>query len=316
MNQSKNEQHTVANLGTVDLNDVAAFVKVVASESFTQAARQLGVPKSAVSRRVSRLEEALGARLLQRTTRRLNLTDAGARYYRQANEALAALYDAKEAVEQLQAEPRGTVRITAPGDFHEFLAEPLRVFAARYPKIYVEAVLTGRRVDLVGEGFDLALRAGYLLDSSLRVRRLGDTPLVTMAAPAYLDRCGTPQRPEELADHTCILFRSEDGQSRWQLSGPDGERAVTVRGPVGSDDFALVRALAKLGAGIALVPLHSCVAELNAKELVRVLPTWSGPTGALFLVYPSSRQVPQRVVLLREHLYESLRNTFEQSVSS
>ena len=296
------------------MNDVAAFVKVVATTSFTQAALQLGVPKSAVSRRVARLEEALGARLLQRTTRRLNLTDAGARYYRQANEALAALDDAKEAVEELQSEPRGSVRITAPGDFHEFLGEPLREFAERYPKVYVEVVLTGRRVDLVGEGFDLALRAGYLLDSSLIARRLGMTPLVTMAAPAYLAQHGIPQRPEELADHTCILFRSEDGHSRWQLSGADGERAVTVRGPVGSDDFALVRALATLGAGIALVQLHSCIAELSARQLVRVLPAWTGPTGALFLVYPSSRQVPQRVVLLREHLFERLRKTFEQSV--
>jgi len=313
MDQSSIKQKTVAKIGTIDLNDVAAFVQVVTAASFTQAARQLGLPKSAVSRRVARLEDALGARLLQRTTRRLHLTDAGTHYYREATEALAALDDAKEAVGELQAEPRGTVRITAPGDFHDHLEEPLSEFAERYPKVYVEVVLTGRRVDLVGEGFDLALRAGHLLDSSLRVRRLGTTPLVTMAAPAYLERHGTPQRPEELANHTCVLFRSENGQSRWQLSGPDGERAVTVRGPVGSDDFALIRDLAKRGVGIALVPLHSCLADITANELERVLPAWSGPAGALFLVYPPSPQVPQRVVLLREHLYERLRTIFERA---
>jgi DNA-binding transcriptional LysR family regulator len=302
----KNE-HTVADKGTIDFNDVTAFTRVVEAASFTRAAAQLGLPKSVVSRRVARLEEALGARLLQRTTRRLQLTDAGTRFHQRAAAALAALDEAATCVGELQAEPRGTVRFTAPGDLQEHLAPALAEFAERYPDVEVEAVLTMRRVDLVAEGFDFALRAGTLRDSSFRARRIMSAPLGLIAAPAYLDRRGTPKTPDDLTKHDCVLFRPENGRSRWPLVKDNTERTVTVRGPIAGDDFAFVRSLTLCGVGIAFMPLLTCAADLAEGRLVRVLPAWRGPSGGLYLVYPTARLVPQRVLLLREHLYESLR---------
>lgn len=299
---------TVAALATIDLNDVAVFVRVVDGGSFTRAAEQLGLPKSAVSRRVARLEEALGARLLQRSTRRLHLTEAGTRYHQHATQALATLGDAATEIGELQDEPRGSVRLTAPPDLaFDYLTEPLAKFAKQYPKVAVELVLTVRRVDLVAEGVDFALRAGTLRDSSLIARRIVVTPLVPMAAQSYVARRGLPRQPEELARHDCILFRPENGRNRWTLIGPHGERTVSVTGPLAADDMRFVRELTLTGIGIGLIPMSTLAKPSQKKRLVRVLPEWCGPGGSLYLVYPAARHVPQRVMLLREHLFEHLR---------
>lgn len=295
---------SVAELATIDLNDVRVFVRVVATGSFTRAARELGLPKSAVSRKVARLEEALGARLLARSTRTLSLTEAGRRYHAHAVAALATLNDAASDIGELQQEPRGQVRITAPPDLaNDYLAQPIAKFVERYPRVSVELVLTARTVDLVAEGIDFALRAGTLRDSSLIARRIANTPLVPLASRSYVARRGLPREPEELDSHDCVLFRPENGRSRWVLRGARGERSVSVTGPVAADDMHFVTQLVTEGVGIGLVPLTECQDSRRKRRVVRVLPDWVGPSGGLYLVHAPARHVPQRTVLLREHLF-------------
>lgn len=289
-----------------DLNDVVALVRVVEAGSFTAAAAQLGLPKSAVSRRVARLEEALGVRLLQRTTRSLHLTDAGVAYHARAAGALAALTEARDVASEATGEPRGTVRLTAPVDMGGgVIAEVLTKFAREYPKVCVEVELTQRLVDLVSEGFDLAIRAGQLRDSSLVARRLGEATQLLVASPDYLKKRGTPKTVADLAKHDCILWRSRSGEAKWTLDGPRGSESVVVRGSLGGDDFTFVRAVAAQGAGIGLVPVAGTVPDFDNGRLVPVLTEYRGPSSPVHLVYPSARFLPQRVAVLRDYLVQN-----------
>lgn len=291
-----------------DLNDVVALVRVVEAGSFTGAAAQLGLPKSAVSRRVARLEEALGVRLLQRTTRSLHLTDAGVAYHARAAGALAALGEARDVATEATGEPRGTVRLTAPSDLGGgVVAEVLARFGREYPKVCVDVELTGRLVDLVAEGFDLAIRAGQLRDSSLVARRLGEAHQVLVASPEYIKRRGAPKTVAELAKHECILWRSRQGEAKWTLEGPRGAETVVVRGSLAGDDFTFVRAVAAQGGGIGLVPVPGTVPDFESGRLVPVLPEFHGPSSPVHLVYPSARFLPQRVAVLRDFLIQNFR---------
>lgn len=296
------------NASPVDLNDVVALVRVVEAGSFTGAAAALGLPKSAVSRRVARLEEALGVRLLQRTTRSLHLTDAGVAYHARAAGALGALAEARDVATEATGEPRGTVRLTAPVDMGGgVISEVLTAFAKAYPKVNVDVELTGRLVDLVAEGFDLAIRAGQLRDSSLVARRLGEAHTVLVASPEYLARRGTPKTVADLAKHECILFRSKQGESKWALEGPRGEETVIVHGTLTGDDFTFVRSVAAHGGGIGLVPVPGTATDFEAGRLVPVLTDYHGPSSPVHLVYPSARFLPQRVAVLRDFVVQNFR---------
>jgi DNA-binding transcriptional LysR family regulator len=289
------------------LNSVATFVAVVEADGFTAAAARLGLPKSVVSRRVALLERSLGVRLLQRTTRRLHLTDAGTRYYQQASHAIGGLDEARRAVGSLQEQPQGTVRVTAPPDLplQEF-SRVLADFTRLYPRVRVELEFSSRVVDVVAEGFDLALRAGQLGDSSLVARKLMTSVLVLVASPSYLEKHPAPQKPAELADHDCVLYKPQNGRSRWTLVGPEGESSVDVRGRVSVDIIEYARSLAMEGAGIAFVPDIGCGRDVAHRQLVRVLPKHRGQRASLSLVYSPSRYMPQAVVALRDHLTEHL----------
>ena len=286
----------------MDLNRVTTFLKVVETGSFTAAAAALGVQKSSVSRGVAALEAELGIRLLQRTTRRLSLTDAGRAYHDRARDALAGLEEAREAVSSLGAEPRGLVRVTAPVDLAGPLATVTRAFLARYPAVRVEMVLTARLVDLVREGFDLAVRAGVLTDSSLLSRRIGATDLGLFASPAYLDRAGRPRRPADLEAHECVLFRAGGSSATWRLSGPRGDEPVAVRGRIDTDEFAFVLAMLRAGQGIGLAPVFEFGPLVAAGELERVLPRHVQRGAAVHVVWPSRRYEPAAVVRFREAL--------------
>lgn len=301
---------SVADAGTihdVDLSDVVAFARVVEAGSFTGASRVANLPKSALSRRVARLEEALGVRLLQRTTRTLSLTDAGSAYYERASSGLAQLKEARDLAAEQTQEPAGIVRITCPVDIGEGpLTALLTEFVRRYPKIHVEVDATPRLVDLVGEGYDLAIRAGRLRDSSLVARKVGETPTVLLASPEYLTRRGRPKKLADLAKHDCVLFRSSKGESTWKLIGPKGEESVSVRGPLSGSDFAFIRSVAQKGAGIALLPVPSAMQDIHTGVLEWILPKYRGPANPVHLVYPSARFVPQRVAVLRDFLADHL----------
>jgi DNA-binding transcriptional LysR family regulator len=301
----------------MDYEDVALFTRVVETGSFTAAAVALSLPKSSVSRRVARLEQDLGVRLLQRTTRRLTLTDAGQRFFDRARGAIAGLEEAAAAVREQGGEPRGTIRLSAPADsFILGLGTAIAEFVRRYPRVQVELTLTSRLVDLVGEGFDLAVRASVLHDSSHIERRIGQSEAGLFAAPAYLRRRGRPKALAELAQHDCVLFHVRGGRARWQLSGPNGDESVEVHGAISADEMGFLVQAASAGAGIGLFPLEVVHGVVRGRELVPVLPEYRFRSAALSLVLPSSVFVPSRVALLRDHLVGVLGKRLERAQSA
>ena len=291
-------------MATIDLNRAAMFVRVVENGSFTNAARSLSVPTSSVSRAVAALEEELGVLLLQRTTRKLVLTTGGTAFFERAREAIALFAGATEAALDDKA-PRGLVRITAPNEASAYLARHLTAFRTIYPDIRVDAILTSRYVDLLGEGVDIALRAGVIEDTSLIARKVTSSAAGLFASPAYLGRRGTPQTLGELAQHDCVVLRGKGDKTTWDLEGPEGPSRVVVHGCMIGDGIGFVMGAIVEGAGIGLVPI-SRAKELQHNNLViRVLPEYS-TKGADFSVVVTSRQVPQRVVLLRDYLVQAL----------
>jgi DNA-binding transcriptional LysR family regulator len=297
----------------LDLNQVSAFVQVVEARSFTAAARALGLPKSSVSRRVSALERTLRTRLLQRSTRRLVLTEAGQVYFERARAALAGLVDAGATVADMSREIAGPIRFSAGGDNTGFLISIIRDFLARYPRVQIDAVFTPRRVDLLAEGFDLALRAGPLIDSSLIARRLGRTDLRLFASRDYLRQEGRPRRLAELAAHRFVLFGEAGRRNQLTVTGPAGDETVAINGPLIVNDLAFAVDAAAAGIGIALIPdayfgwaikgnLRS-----NWRDLVRLLPEYGVLGAETSLVSPPIAYEPARVGLFRDFLTERLR---------
>lgn len=291
----------------VDLNDVATFVRVAQGGGFTVAAKGLGVPKSTVSRAVARLEGALGVRLVHRTTRALALTDAGRAYFERVRGAVAGLADASADVVDLGTEPRGTIRVTAPVDLGQMLlADAIARFVEKYPQVRFEVSLTARVVDLVAEGFDLALRASPLHDSSLVARKLGGADLGLFAARAYLRARGTPARVEDLASHAIVGFRATSANGApLALTGPDGLEHVEAHPGIIVDDLLFLHRLVAAGTGIGMLPLFfsgACASQREKDDLVRVLPRHVLRSGGLSIVAPSARQEPRRVKLFREFL--------------
>jgi len=294
----------------MDLNLVRTFSRVVEAQSFTAAARSLGMPKSSVSRAVSRLEEELGARLIERTTRQLKLTMTGRAYYDGAARALAALTDAEQFVAESQGEPRGTVRLSVPVAVDRgFLSGVVASFVKQYPAIRVDVSFTNRLVDLVGEGFDLALRGargGRLQGSSLIARKVARLSLWLFAAPSYLKNRRAPRRPADLAKHDVILFDPHGTNAKTiELMGPSGAEPVEVTGSLSSDDFLFIRELVLRGAGITFMvpPLE----DLRSGALLRVLPDYEVPDLWISLVMPSNRHLPRRVALFRDALIEAFK---------
>lgn len=280
----------------LDLQDVTAFLAVVDTGSFTAAARRLGLAKSNVSRRVARLEQQLGARLLERTTRRLRLTEVGETYHLHVTGAIAQLAEAARSVSQIQGEPRGRLRISAPADWNETMGRLVAEFSARWPHIQLEVDLTQRRVDLVAEGFDVALRAGKLEDSSLIARSVGEGAAHLYASPAYLERRGEPLTPASLAEHAFVLFRGRQGELPLVLDGPEGSRdEVVVSGVISALDFGFVRHALVHGAGIGLLPDSLGADELAAGRLRLVLPRYCLGRPPFHVVYPSTRFLSPKV---------------------
>lgn len=276
-----------------NLNDVLAFTRVADSGSFTRAAERLGWPKSSVSHRVARLEQALGARLLERSTRRLRLTDVGARYHEHARRVLEELDQASATVARFRAQPLGWLRVSASVVLGQALL-PLLVaeFAAAHPAVQVFVDLTNRRVDLLEEGFDLAIRSGVLPDSSLVSRRLGQATARLYAAPAYLRRRGTPSVPADLAGHVLIDNAPTAPTEHWSLSHDEGPQAV-VPGPfrIVGNDPALLREVAATAIGIVSLPDFVAAPALAQRRLVPVLAPWATRRVEVHAVFPSHKSL-------------------------
>lgn len=276
----------------VDLNDVALFLKVVDSGGFSAAARALGLPKATVSRRVASLEDALGVRLLQRTTRSISLTDAGRRYQQDCGRALAAVEEATQRLSGTQAVPSGTIRISAPADAANFfVADTITGFARAYPGVSIELILTDERLNLIEERIDVAFRTGRLKDSSLIARTLGRGQRLICASPAYLDEAGMPRSPADLGRHAAIVHGATVEGATWTLVGPKGKAVVRLNVRLAADSMAFVLKAAVAGLGLALIPESIAAADLRTGRLKPVLDAWRPPAGGMHLVYPSNRNL-------------------------
>lgn len=290
-----------------NLEDIAIFVKVVDVGSFTGAAEALETSQPVVSKSVTRLEQRLGVRLLNRTTRRISLTEAGTDLYRKSAAAIAQLDDAQLDIGRYQTEPRGTLRLSAPTSFTLLhLRQRLAVFLDRYPHVTLELALEDRVVDIVEEGYDAALRIGVLSDSSLVARRLAPCKQVICAAPKYLERHGSPQVLEDLLHHNCIVYTLGRDARIWRVLADDGsEVQVPVRGNAYVNSGLLEHALAIEGVGIAFLPTFYVGDALREGKLVRLLEQVRLPEAGVYLVYPDRRSMLPKLKALLDFLVES-----------
>ncbi|MEO1482202.1 MAG: LysR family transcriptional regulator [Myxococcota bacterium] len=280
---------------------VETWVAVVEEEGMTAAAVRLRVPKSTVSRRVQRLEDELGIRLLERSTRQSRLTEAGERFFNAVAPAVDQIRRAREAARNEDENPRGRVRITVPEDVAAtVLPGILAEFSRDYPDVQVWVDSSNRVVDLLAEGFDLALRAGQLRDSGLIARRIATGELWVVAPPALIgDRRLTLT---DLSEFPAILFRELE---HWELEGPDGRHRVSVHGRLSGTDFRFLARCVEHGLGISMLPSFQAQRLIDAGTAVRVLPEYSYQSGALYVVTPS-KMFPARVRVLRDHLIRTL----------
>jgi DNA-binding transcriptional LysR family regulator len=285
------------------LDGIAAFARVVDSGSFSAAARRLNLSKSAISAHVQRLEERLGVRLLNRTTRRLSVTEAGAAYYRHCTRILAEAEAAEQAASALQREPRGTLRVSAPDSFGWMHVAPaVPAFLKRYPDLAVDIKLSAAYVNLVDEGLDLAIRIGVLEDSALVARKLAPSRQVLCAAPAYLEDRGMPRAPDDLANHNCLCADLLSWGAEWRLAGKRGEVRVPVSGSFRSNNAEMLRAAALDGVGIAALPTWAVAEQLRSGMLRRVLTAWEAPVSTIYAVYPGNRLMSMKVRAFVDHL--------------
>ena len=300
-----------------DLNDLDYFAMVVEHSGFAAAERALGIPKSRLSRRISQLETDMGARLLQRSTRRFAVTDVGQSVYRHAQSMIAEASAAREVVDRLSAEPRGLVRVSVPvGIAQELMPKLLPDFLARYPLVRVQMHVNNRRVDVINEGFDVAIRVRAKLDDdgSLVMRSFGQIQELLVASPKYLDRAGRPRDPEELANHTTLSMSEDEARQRWELQGEGGEvRRVELKPRISGFDFPMLMALAKQGLGVTLIPETICADAVRNRELEVVLPAWRLPMGICHAVFASRRGLLPAVRMFIDYLAENLPPLLEAS---
>lgn len=290
----------------MDLNLLTLFDAVARTSSFSAAAAELGIPKSSASRGIARLEGELGVQLLFRTTRKVSLTAAGAALRDRVGPLLQSVRAALGEIPEREEAPSGTLRVTAPVDLGVlFLAQVVTRYTARYPAVSVDVHLTGRVVDLVAEGFDVALRvASRLEDSSLVVRRAAPIMFHLFAAPQYLARRGAPRGEDDLARHDAVVFRG--GPERLRVTAPR-QMGAAGRARIVCDDLLFARDAVRAGAGIGLLPTFLAEADLVAGRLVRVLPRVERPAGHLHIVTPAARHVPPKVTAFRDLVLELLR---------
>jgi DNA-binding transcriptional LysR family regulator len=287
------------------LQEITVFARIVATGSLSAAARDLGLSPALVSRRLAGLEARLGVRLINRTTRSLHLTDEGVAYHDTCTRVLAEIEEADAAVSAGRAEPRGILRVALPASFgNQHVAPLVPQFAQRYPDVQLALSLSDRNVNLVEEGFDLAIRIADLADSSLAARRLAPNRRVVCASPAYLRRHGTPRTPEDLAQHNCL---ATDFSMNWDYRGPDGKPgSVRVSGRYACDNWEVLREWALAGMGIALKSTWDVRRHLEDGSLVSLFPGYTFATDvAIYAVYPHRRHLPAKTRAFIEFLAES-----------
>jgi DNA-binding transcriptional LysR family regulator len=276
---------------------ITAFARVVEAGSFVRAAERLGASVSAVSRQVAELEAHLDSRLLNRTTRRLSLTESGRVFYERCVQLLSDLDEAEQSAGAGAIRPRGTLRLTCGTTFGaRHLAPAIAEFMVRYPEMRFDVELSDRATDLVDEGFDAAVRIGAIGSQNLVGRRIGQTQLVCCASPAYLAAHGEPKTPEDLATHACLTYEYSSLKNVWPFRDKEGrDRSVKVTGPVHANYGRFLTALAVAGAAVVLEPDFLVLPEVRAGRLVPILRRFEAPPGNIYIVYPSRRNLSAKV---------------------
>ena len=288
------------------LQEMAVFAKVVAAGSLSAAARELGSSPALISRRLAALESRLGVRLVNRTTRTLNLTVEGSRYYEACTRVLADIQEADAEVAAGRVEPRGALKVALPASFgHQHVAPLVPRFAERYPKVQLALSLSDRSVNVMDEGFDVAVCIADLRDSSLAARRLAPNRRIVCASPAYLAAHGTPRTPEDLAKHNCLVV--SDFTANWEYKTRDGRStSVRVQGRYACDNWEVLRQWALAGLGIALKSTWDVYRQLEDGSLVAILPDYVFHSEvAIYAVYPHRRFLPAKTRVFIEFLAES-----------
>lgn len=290
-----------------DLNEMAIFVHVVESGSFTGAAKALSLPKSTVSRKITQLEERLGVRLIQRTTRSLSLTDTGSAYHAQCARILSDIEEANIAVTEMQSTPSGTLRITAPVLFGSaVLSNLIAEYMELHPQVNIDLVLSDQMLDLVQDGLDVAFRVGHLEDSSLIGRYLGDVKAIMCASPDYIARKGKPSHPSQLSEHQIIAIT---GRDQWPMKGPDSQEInINIKPRLKVNDLSNLYNLALSGAGIAALPILIAATSIKNKELIPVLCEWPFEAHPIHALYASNRHLSAKVRSFVDFVIEKVRH--------
>ena len=289
------------------LGSMKTYVAVVDSGSFASAATRLDVSRAMVSKQVQKLEEHLGTRLLNRTTRRLSLTETGRAFYERSVQILGDVNEAEQIAGQMTTLPRGVLRVTIPLSYGQHrLGSIIGAYTQAYPQVQLDIALSDRKVDLVEEGFDVAIRIGALPQSDLIARKLGIAHSIVCASPAYLAAHGTPQVPGELGRHACLSYSLSGGGADWRLESADEQVIVPVTGPMKADNGDIIRLAAVAGAGIALQPHFIVGEDIAAGRLVQVLPAWQSAEMGIYAVYPSRKHLSAKVRTFVDFLVAAL----------
>jgi DNA-binding transcriptional LysR family regulator len=290
------------------MTGMSTFVKVVESGGFSAAARALEMSPSMVTTHVQALEERLGVRLLNRSTRKVSLTEVGRTYYERCLQILADADDADRVAQALQSSPRGTLRLNTAVAIPPFLAPVIAEFVALYPDVTISMTMTDRMIDMVEEGFDLAVRNMSAPDSSLISRRVAAYRLVVVGAPGYLAARGTPKQPADLAQHNCLIYSHAAWGNEWRFTGPDGGQSVPVSGNLLANSDNALRLAAVHGQGLVLVPSFLVMDEIRSGRLVPVLTEFLQTEHAINAIYPHRRHLSAKVRsfidLLAKHFHE------------
>lgn len=295
----------------MDFNEVAIFIKVVQEGSFSKAAHTLGMPNSTVSAKISSLEKRLGVTLIQRTTRKLNITPAGNAYFKRCMLGLEEIKAAEAEIANIQGEPQGLLRITAPTELGStVLPQLVSEYTKKYPKVRIEILLTDRRVDLLSENVDLAIRAGEMKDSTLIARRVGAVYFALFASPKYLKANGNPTHPRELKQHKCLQF-TPLGIDEWKMTSSKGSLNVPMSARVLINDMAALRKMAVMGDGIVFLPTYYCYTEVSNKQLIRILPEWRSNLAPVHFVYPAQRFVTPKLSAFMAMASDAIKQSFE-----
>lgn len=287
------------------LHSMRIFAQVVESGSFSQAAQRLNLSRSVVSKQLQALEESLGVRLLQRTTRQVSATEIGLAYHEHCLRILAEVAAAEALVSSLQEQPRGTLKVNAPMSFGTLhLGAAVAEFAEQFPELNVQLTLDDRFINPVEEGFDVTIRIGELEDSSLVARRIAAAPRGLYAAPSYLARHGEPRHPHDLSRHSCLHYGFLGSGGLWKLRGPEGEHGLRILGRLCSNNGEVLRDAAVRGLGISLLPEFIVAADVQAGRLQAVLEAYHPPEIAIHALYPSRRQMLTKVRLFIDFLVD------------